>query len=67
MSLGYLILLIVVLGLLLGFVNKFFDMEPKTKEMLNYLVILILAISFVVWLLSVFGIVSIGGHPLRIE
>jgi hypothetical protein len=49
-----LIIVLVVVGLLLWLVNNYIPMEARIKQILNIVVI----IAVVLWLLSVFGILS---------
>lgn len=50
MGLFELILILVVVGLVLYAVNRWIPMDPKIKQILNVVVIILL----VIWLLSVF-------------
>lgn len=51
MSLMYVVLTLVVIGVLLGLLNKFIDMDGKIKTIINVVVVL----CVVFWLLNVFG------------
>jgi hypothetical protein len=58
MSLLTVVLTIVVVGILLWLINRYVPMDPKIKQILNVVVILVLCI----WLLKVFGILAyLGG------
>lgn len=52
MSLLSIIIALVVAGLLLYLINSYIPMDPKIKNILNVVVVIVLAI----WLLKVFGI-----------
>jgi len=54
MSLINLIITLVVVGVLLWLVNSYIPMEARIKKILNVVVI----IAVVLWLLSVFGVIS---------
>jgi hypothetical protein len=54
MNIISLIIVLVVVGLLLWLVNNYIPMEARIKQILNIVVI----IAVVLWLLSVFGILS---------
>ena len=54
MNLISLVVVLIVVGLLLWLVNNFIPMEARIKQILNIVVI----IAVVLWLLSVFGILS---------
>lgn len=52
MSMISLIVLLIVVGVILYLVNAYIPMEPRIKQILNIVVIVVVCI----WLLSVFGI-----------
>lgn len=54
MPLINLIVVLIVVGVLLYFVNAWIPMDPKIKQILNVVVI----IAVVLWLLSAFGILG---------
>lgn len=56
MSVIGIIVLLIVAGLLLWLVNTFIPMDPKVKQLLN-VVIIILLVAVVIWfLLGLFGV-----------
>jgi len=55
-SLGYLVIVLIVVGVLLWLVNSYIPMEARIKSILNAVVIIVV----VLWLLSVF----LGGFGL---
>ena len=57
MSLISLIVTLIVIGVLLWLVNTYIPMDGKIKNILNVVVV----ICVVVWLLSVFGVISHSG------
>ncbi len=52
MSLLSLIVTLVVVGILLWLVNRYIPMDPKIKQVLNIVVLVVV----VLWLLNLFGI-----------
>ena len=57
MSLVTIVLALIIIGVLLGLVNKFIPMEGTIKGILNIVVI----IAVVLWLLYAFGILGHSG------
>jgi hypothetical protein len=62
MPLIQLVVVLIVVGVLLWFVNNFLPMDAKIKNILNIVVV----IAVVLWLLNVFGVLS-GLSGLRVE
>lgn len=54
MSLIYVVLVLIVVGVLLWLVNTFIPMARSIKTILNIVVV----IAVILWLLSVFGIIT---------
>lgn len=52
MSLLYFVLAIVVVGVLLYVINAWIPMEPRVKNILNWVLIILL----VIWILKVLGV-----------
>lgn len=61
MTILSLLLIIVVCGVILYFVNAYLPMEPRVKNLLNIVVVVFLAILALVFLLGVLG-VDTGAH-----
>jgi hypothetical protein len=62
MDLLHIIIVLVVVGVLLGLINRFIPMASSIKSILNGVVI----ICVVLWLLQVFGIIgSLGSVKVR--
>jgi hypothetical protein len=57
MSLISLIITLVVIGIILWLINTYIPMDGKIKKILNVVVV----ICVIVWLLSVFGVISHSG------
>ena len=57
MPLINLIITLIVIGVLLWLINAYIPMDGKIKKILNVVVV----ICVVVWLLSVFGVISHSG------
>ena len=58
----HVVLVLIVVGVLLGLVNRYIPMAGSIKSLLNFVVVIVV----VVWLLQVFGIIgSIAGFNLR--
>ena len=55
MSLLTIIIVVLVVGVLLWLVNTYLPMDAKIKNILNAVVVIVL----VVWLLKVFGLLSV--------
>lgn len=55
MSILALIIAIVVVGLILWVINSFIPMEPRTKQILNIVVIVLL----VIWILKALGVFAL--------
>ena len=51
MSLLYIVLVLIVVGVLLWLINQFIPMDAKIKMILNYAVVIIL----IIWLLKAVG------------
>ncbi len=58
MSLISIILVLIVIGVILGIINRYIPMASSIKSILNAVVI----IAVVVWLLSAFGIIHNVGN-----
>jgi 1-acyl-sn-glycerol-3-phosphate acyltransferase len=56
-----LILSLVIVGVLLWAVNTYIPMDPKIKQILNIVVVILV----VIWLLRVFGVFA-GGNDIPI-
>jgi hypothetical protein len=56
MSLLYIVLVLVVVGVVLYAINRFIPMQGTIKTILNWVVV----ICVILWLLSVFGIIHTG-------
>lgn len=56
MPLITLVVILIVIGILLGLMNKYVDMDPKIKNIINIVVV----ICVVIWLLNVFGLLNYG-------
>lgn len=54
MPLIHVVIVLIVVGVLLGLVNRFIPMASSIKSILNAVVV----IAVVLWLLSVFGLLS---------
>ena len=61
MSLVYVLLVLVVVGVILWLINTYVPMEYRIKQILNIVVIIVV----IFWLLRVFGIIS-GGPGIRL-
>lgn len=61
MPLIELVIVLIVVGVLLWAVNSYIPMDPKIKNILNVVVV----IAVVLWLLSVFGVLS-GASDIRV-
>lgn len=61
MPLVQLVIVLIVVGVLLWAVNSYIPMDAKIKNILNVVVV----IAVVLWLLSVFGVLS-GASDLRV-
>ncbi len=62
MSLIYVVIVLVVVGFLLWLINTYVPMAKPIKTILNVVVV----IAVIIWLLSVFGIIS-GIGPIRLK
>lgn len=56
MSLLYVVLVLVVVGVILWAINRFIPMQGTIKTILNWVVV----ICVIIWLLSVFGVINTG-------
>ena len=54
MSLFTIIIVVVVVGIVLFLINRFIPMDAKIKQILNWVVIIIL----IIWLLNAFGVLN---------
>ena len=54
MPLVTLVVILIVVGILLGMVNRYIPMDAKIKNILNIIVV----IGVVLWLLQVFGLMG---------
>ena len=52
------ILVLIVVGVLLGLINRYIPMAASIKTILNIVVV----VAVILWLLSVFGVVTWFGH-----
>ena len=57
MTIISLIITLVIIGVLLWLVNAYIPMDERIKKILNIVVL----IATILWLLSVFGILPLGG------
>lgn len=62
MSLLYIVLVLIIIGILLWLINTYIPMASSIKTILNIVVV----ICVIVWLLSVFGIIGNIGS-LRVK
>ena len=62
MSLIYVVLVLVVIGVILWLINTYVPMESRIKQILNIVVIIVV----IIWLLNAFGIIS-GGPGVRLS
>jgi hypothetical protein len=56
MSLISIVLVLIVIGVVLGLINRYVPMASSIKSILNAVVVIVV----ILWLLQVFGV--IGGH-----
>lgn len=56
----HLIVILIVIGVLLWLVNTYIPMDPKIKNILNIVAVIVV----VLWLLSVFGLLSALDVPI---
>jgi hypothetical protein len=61
MSLLYVVLVLVVVGVILWLINTYVPMAYSIKQILNIVVVIVV----ILWLLRVFGIIS-GGPGIRL-
>ena len=61
MSLLYVVLVLVVIGVVLWLINTYVPMAASIKKILNVVVIVVV----IIWLLNAFGIIS-GGPGIRL-
>lgn len=59
MSLLYIVLVLIIIGVLLWAINRFIPMASSIKTILNAVVVIVV----VLWLLEVFGVI---GHIINI-
>lgn len=64
MGILQLLLLILVVGVCVGLVNKFIPMEPPYKQLFNIVVMIFMVVVVIVWLLNFFHVGGVG--PLRL-
>ncbi|HXH55259.1 MAG TPA: Thivi_2564 family membrane protein [Gammaproteobacteria bacterium] len=62
MSLFSILVVLIIVGVLLGLINTYIPMASSIKSILNAVVV----IAVIVWLLSVFGIIS-GIGTIRLK
>jgi hypothetical protein len=62
MSLIYVVLVLLVVGVVLWLINTYVPMEYRIKQILNIVVIIVV----IFWLLRAFGIIS-GGSGIRLS
>ena len=61
MSLLYIVVVLIVVGVVLWLINRYVPMASSIKTILNIVVIIVVLL----WLLRAFGIIS-GGSPVRL-
>ena len=61
MSLIYVVLVLIIVGVVLWLINTYVPMEYRIKQILNIVVIIVV----IIWLLNAFGIIS-GGPGIRL-
>ena len=61
MSLLYVVLVLVVIGVILWLINTYVPMAASIKKILNIVVIVVV----IIWLLNAFGIIA-GGPGIRL-
>ena len=61
MSLLYIVLVLIVVGVVLWLINRYVPMASSIKTILNIVIIVVV----ILWLLRAFGIIS-GGSPVRL-
>lgn len=62
MSIIAIVIILIVIGFLLGIINRFIPMASSIKSILNAVVV----IAVVIWLLTVFGVID-GIGALRLK
>ena len=58
MSIIGLIITLAIIGFVLWLVNTYIPMDGKIKQVINVIVLIVV----VLWLLSVFGLLPVGGY-----
>jgi hypothetical protein len=61
MSLVYVVLVLIVIGVILWLINTYVPMAGSIKQILNIVVV----IAVILWLLNVFGVIA-GGPGIRL-
>ena len=61
MSLIYVVLVLIVVGVILWLINTYVPMAGSIKQILNIVVV----IAVILWLLNAFGVIS-GGPDIRL-
>jgi hypothetical protein len=61
MSLVYIVLVLIVVGVILWLINTYVPMAGSIKQILNIVVVIVV----ILWLLNVFGVIS-GGPGIRL-
>ena len=61
MSLLYVVVVLIIVGVILWLINTYVPMEYRIKQILNIVVIIVV----IFWLLRAFGIIS-GGSGIRL-
>jgi hypothetical protein len=61
MSLVYIVLVLIVVGVILWLINTYVPMAGSIKQILNIVVIIVV----IFWLLNAFGVIS-GGPGIRL-
>jgi hypothetical protein len=61
MSLLYIVLVLIVVGVILWLINTYVPMAGSIKQILNIVVVIVV----ILWLLNVFGVIS-GGPGVRL-
>jgi hypothetical protein len=57
------VLVLIIVGILLGLINRYIPMAPAIKTILNVVVI----IAVLLWILQVFGIISGVGNLMSLK
>lgn len=60
MPLIQIVLVLIIIGVLLGIINRYIPMASSIKSILNAVVV----IAVIIWLLAAFGLINIGNINL---